>query len=223
MTPQPSETFEQFVKRATTANPPLTVTEALVGWREAKSIRPEQVVKFTRKGVIGAYGIIWGSPAMRDLTGEFFDEQTDFMFDVVPPTVPRPLLMEHGFDDMIRKDMIGTTVSMTPDDFGIWVESKLDERKKYREHIARLIEEGALSYSTGSAPQLVQKTTDGRIEKWGIIEASLTTTPAEPRLPDLTFLRSLPLDPKLKQFVTPEVVTVANLLQETARRLQGTV
>jgi HK97 family phage major capsid protein len=70
------------------------------------------------------------------------------------------------------------------DDVGVWLESILNRRDEYEQHLLELAEAGKLAYSSGAAGHLVTREQVGKsymIKSWPIAEASLTPTPAEHR------------------------------------------
>lgn len=73
---------------------------------------------------------------------------------------------------------------------GLWAEAQLDLRQRYVRAIQALVDKGLLSWSSGSLPHLVAVASDGHIQRWLIIEASLTPTPAEPRHTDVRTIKS---------------------------------
>jgi HK97 family phage major capsid protein len=138
-------------------------------------------------GRIGGYLAVWGSANTRDLHGEYFTPETDFGLDWYPA---RPVLYHHAQDATVKAAALGVIDTLRADDTGLWAEAQLDKRKHYVDAVLTLIERGALSWSSGSLPNLVKTAPDGRIERWVIVEGSLTPTPAEPRLTDVHALKS---------------------------------
>jgi transcriptional regulator with XRE-family HTH domain len=84
----------------------------------------------------------------------------------------------------VKRAKIGSA-EMKVDDVGVWVEGILKTRTKYEKAIAKLAEQGKLSWSSGTAPHLVEtKIVKGanRILTWPLgLDASLTPTPCESR------------------------------------------
>jgi phage head maturation protease len=141
--------------------------------------------------VIGGYGLLFGSPEQRDLQGEYFTAYTNFQFDLFPPEMRRPSLYDHGQNQFIGDEFIGVTTIKDMDNRGIFFRTELSAAQKYLEEIKELIRKGVLRYSSGTAAQLRSaKREDGWIQRWPIIEASLTPRPAEWRLPALEFVRN---------------------------------
>lgn len=129
-------------------------------------------------GRIGGYLLIWGEPRQRDLQGEYFTPQTDVGLDWYEQ---RPVLYHHGLDGALKAAVIGVIDTLMPDETGLWAEAQLDLRKRYVRAVQRLVDQGLLSWSSGSLPHLVEVSAEGRIKRWPIVEGSLTPTPAEPR------------------------------------------
>ncbi len=149
---------------------------------------PRTTVKtLSADGRIGGYLAVWGSADQRDLHGEYFTPATDFGLDWYPA---RPVLYQHAQDAAVKMAALGVIDTLRADDTGLWAEAQLDKRRKYVDAVLTLIERGALSWSSGSLPQLVKTAPDGRITHWVIVEGSLTPTPAEPRLTDVRALKS---------------------------------
>ncbi len=129
-------------------------------------------------GRVGGYLVVWGDEARKDLQGEFFTPDTDLALKWYPT---RPILYHHGLDGTLAIKMIGQIDMMRPDAVGVWVEGQLDMRERYEQAIYRLVQEGKLGWSSGSLPHMVQVERNGKINRWPIVEGSLTPTPAETR------------------------------------------
>jgi len=134
-------------------------------------------VKYLGDGQIGGYGIVFGSPSQRDLHHEYFTSQTN-----IEPHwfTERPVLYHHGLDKTIKTSMVGRIHTIKTDEKGVWLQAQLDARHEYAAEIKRLIDQGALGWSSGSMSHLVE-IEDGEIKTWPLIEVSLTPSPAEPR------------------------------------------
>ncbi len=134
-------------------------------------------VKTLSEDRIGGYLLIFSDAAHRDLQAEYFSKRTDLGLDYYSR---RPVLYHHGLDKDAGGDLIGVIDRLAPDEIGLWCEAQLDKHHRYLEAIKQLIARGALGWSSGSLPNLVQKSADGEILKWVLVEASLTPTPAQP-------------------------------------------
>lgn len=147
-------------------------------------MRPQTRVKTldAGEGRVGGYLVIWGTPAQRDLQGEYFTPDTDLGLAWY---ARRPVLYHHGLDAAVKADVIGTIDTLRADDTGVWAEAQLDRHNRYAQAVRRLIDRGILHWSSGSLPHLVAVAEDGHITRWPIVEGSLTPTPAEPRRTDV--------------------------------------
>ena len=145
--------------------------------------------------VVGGYGVIYGGT---DLQGDTFTPDTDFMLDRVPVKF---VMYDHGMTAV--KGFLGDVPneSIKADDKGLWVEAQLDRSREYVNEVLKLIEEGALGYSSGSVGHLVERA-QKNITRWPIVEFSLTPTPAEPRTVGVERIKSLAeQDESLKVFL----------------------
>lgn len=145
---------------------------------------------------VGAYAVRFSGPAEKDLTGDYFTKATDFG--------PRhgdgaPAMFNHGLPLQANvkalADIAQRTfghIKATSDDVGIFVEATLNTHDAYEKAIAGLCARGALKWSSGCVPNLLRKNADGQITRWHIAEVSYTPKPAEPRLPAIATLKSLP-------------------------------
>ena len=138
-------------------------------------------------GRVGGYLVVWGDDARRDLQGEYFSPETDLGLDWYPR---RPVLYQHGLDGALGPALIGQIEAMQPDSVGLWVEAQLDLRRRWARAVLDLVRQGALGWSSGSLPHLVEIEADGHIRRWPIVEGSLTPTPAEPRYTDAVAVKA---------------------------------
>jgi HK97 family phage major capsid protein len=131
---------------------------------------------------VAGYGALFGG---MDLDGEHFSHETDFMLELVPVKL---VLYDHGLREV--KHPIGRTMTVTPDEKGLWVEAELDRHTAYVDKVLTLVQKGALGWSSGSVPHLALR--EGKsIKRWPVVEFSLTPTPAEPRTVGVEILKSL--------------------------------
>lgn len=170
-----------------------TPTDVLVidGADAIKSLGEEQgIVR------VGAYGLRFSDASQKDLTGDYFTKATDFgprQGDGAPTMFNHGLPLKEGvkaLEDVAR--MTFGTVKATVDDIGIFVETTLDTADQYQKAMYGLVRSGALKWSSGCVPNLLCKNADGQITRWHIAEFSYTPKPAEPRLPAIATLKSLP-------------------------------
>lgn len=139
-------------------------------------------VKFVKDApdLIEGLAIPFGGPiAGKDFDGEHFESDVDLCLPWFGET-GRPLLYGHGLNPATKTEVVGRQVSLDLRDDGYWVQQELDKRSRYRDRIGKLVEQGALSFSSGAMPHLVQTTKDGKITRWPWVETSLTPTPANP-------------------------------------------
>jgi hypothetical protein len=143
-------------------------------------------VKLLDDGSIVAQAVRFGSPDEPDMSEmrDYFDVKTNFWLDRWDR---RPMLYHHGMDEGTRDaPVIGAWVKAWADDEGIWLQGQLDRAHKYHAAIKELARRGLLRVSTDSAPHLVQRERGAGgvhyVKTWPILAASLTVSPAEPRL-----------------------------------------
>lgn len=161
------------------------------------------------------YMVKFTNPARPDLTGEYFDNATDFVESDYPFT--GKALYHHGLDSDLDIHPIGEVVNAEKRADGIFGQCKIDFAMRYKTYLKTLnqpdswkaeqesmadeyeqmlkglIEAGKLSWSTGALPQGVRTDESGHITRWPIIERSLTPAPAEPEFTRVTPLKSLPM------------------------------
>jgi hypothetical protein len=156
-------------------------------------------VKYVGKNTIAHPVFIWGDSKKTDLELEYFTKSSDF-WDEPLKDFERPLTWEHGQDEKFAKientPVIGKTVKYYDDDIARWAESVISTDKQYRKYIDQFIEEKRLGYSSDSAPQYVQREKQGKatwLKAWPWFGGSLTASPCEPRMKELTpeFIKSL--------------------------------
>ncbi|MBN1964197.1 MAG: phage major capsid protein [Anaerolineae bacterium] len=138
-------------------------------------------------GRIGGYLVVWGDDSRRDLQGEYFTPDTDLGLDWYPR---RPVLYHHGLDESLGPALIGQIEALRPDDTGLWVEAQLNLRDRWAQAVLDLVRRGALGWSSGSLPHLVEIEAGGCIRRWPVVEGSLTPTPAEPRYTDAVAVKA---------------------------------
>ena len=137
-------------------------------------------VKFLDRGagIIEGLAIPYGGPmAGRDLDGEAFDKDT-VLGDLYG--VGSPVIYSHGIDDTLGYTRIGSSKEITIRDDGVWLQSQLDTAGWYAELVAKLVDAGALGYSSGAIPNGIAKEKSGLIKAWPWFETSLTPKPANP-------------------------------------------
>ena len=146
---------------------------------------------------VGGYGVIFGG---KDLQGETFNQDTDFMPDLVPTKL---VMYDHGIQKEV-KNFLGKTIKEQKDETGVWVEAQLDRHQAYVKEILSLIEQKIIGWSTGSVSHLIKRE-DGIIKRWPVVEYSLTPTPAEPRTLGVERIKALAeINPDLKALLPQE-------------------
>ncbi len=138
----------------------------------------------------GGYLVVFGDTRQKDLTGEYFNAHTKGLTDLFSQLGKLPALYHHGKNEKLKATLVGMIDTMEDDDIGLWAEGELNKRNKYIEAIRKLLGKSALSWSSGALPATVEKTADGFIKTWVIAEGTMTPTPAEPRLTDISHLVS---------------------------------
>lgn len=148
----------------------------------------------------GGYGVVFGGV---DFYGTTFTPDTDFMLDLVPRKL---VMVEHGMASYVERDgaeyrleglpePAGSVVSVSPDDYGLYMELMVERGNQYQELVSELVATGKAGLSSSTAGALVIIDDDGRhIRRWPIIEESITMTPAEPRTVAVERLRALAAD-----------------------------
>jgi HK97 family phage major capsid protein len=138
-------------------------------------------VKALGDGRVAGYLVRFTDQNAPDLTGDFFDARTDFDAEFPAKST---VYYQHGLDGNLKRRKLGSA-TLTSDDVGVWVEAQLKLRDEYERAVYALAEEGKLGWSSGTAPNLVEREPEGkamRITHWPLgLDASLTPTPAEPR------------------------------------------
>ena len=144
-------------------------------------------------GTYGAMCVRFGSEDEPDMTGEWFDEFTDFAFKSAEIHVPS--LFNHGIPvgtGAAAKrfaDAVFPEATIERVDNGLFGTIKLSPADPLQSAVARMIENGALRFSSGSTTQFARRQL-GRITRWPIVELSVTPRPAEPRLPKIRPLQT---------------------------------
>jgi hypothetical protein len=149
------------------------------------------------KAKVGAYAIRFSGPDQKDLAGEYFTAKT-YLGSHHGDGVD--VLFNHGFAPTKAFDKICERIfaaaKTTIDEVGVFVEHVLELSDEYEAAIAKLVGLGKLKWSSGTASHLAKKSENGEIQRWPIAEFSYTPTPAEPRLPAISPLKSAVIDEK---------------------------
>jgi hypothetical protein len=143
-------------------------------------------------GLFGAMCVRYGSEDEPDTTGEYFDQFTDFAFKSAQMRVCT--LFNHGLpidSSAVAKrfsDAVFPDATIERVEGGLFGTIKLSPADPLQSAVARMIEAGALRFSSGSTVQFARRQ-GGRIVRWPIVELSVTARPAEPRLPKIRNLQ----------------------------------
>mgnify|MGYP001193175072 CR=1 FL=1 len=134
-------------------------------------------IKALGEGRIGGVLVRMTTDNDPDLTNDFFSAKSDIRF---PETID--VYYNHGFDETLKKRVIGKAKLSRLDNADVWAETQLNMRDEYEKRIYEMAESGKLGYSSGALAHLVEREQVGKsfhIKTWVIGEASLTPTPAE--------------------------------------------
>ncbi|HOU13472.1 MAG TPA: phage major capsid protein [Anaerolineae bacterium] len=175
-------------------------------------------------GRVGGYGVVFTGPQAKDLQGDYFAPDTNLWLEHYPVV---PLLYQHGQDQFVGKRVIGTARPRR-DDIGVWYEAQLQQRDEYEALILELVKAGALGYSTGSLPHLVERAPDGKLLSWPVAEITLTPTPAAgPYLTSVSAIRSVYKSAGIENHaITDQSITdggIAMEEQELESKIKGVV
>ena len=134
--------------------------------------------------VVGGYAVLWD---VQDAHNDHFTKSTWLGLKEYPTV---PTLFHHGFDSKVGLSPIGKRVKAVADEVGLWVESWLDKSSKFWEQVKRLVDAGVIYYSPGSASHLVERSDDGELKSFPIIEDTLTVFPAQVNLRPLADVKA---------------------------------
>lgn len=136
--------------------------------------------------------VVFTNPDDLDVTGEYFDENTDF--DVEFPC-KSTTYFHHGKDTHFGKKKLNP-VTLSKDKFAIWAEGILRDIDDYEAFLISLAKDGKLGMSSGVPGHLVEyEEIPGKgvyIKSWPLgKDASYTHTPAEPKTRYIIPMKSL--------------------------------
>lgn len=139
-------------------------------------------VKDLGNGKVGGLLVLFTTSEDPDLEDDFFTKETDYDLE---RSTKSSVYYAHGRDKTIGTRKLGEG-SMEIKDAGVWIEAQLNLRDKYEKAIYKLVKQGKLGWSSGTAPHLVErKEVDGanQVMKWPLgLDATLSPIPAEPRI-----------------------------------------
>lgn len=111
----------------------------------------------------------------RDLYWTRFSQQTRFHLDWFNQ---RPLLYQHGQDEAVRTETVGTVLSLELRDAGVWMKAQLDKASEFYEAIKEMVKRDVLALSSGALDYLVKiDNRTGDVYEWPMCEVSLTPNP----------------------------------------------
>lgn len=148
-------------------------------------------VKALGNGKIEAYAVRWGSADEPDRspTKDYFTPSTDLMLDAWG--WPRPILLEH------QAEQVGQWHGATKDRVGVKLAGRLDSAHPRYAQLDQDIRAGRYYLSSDSAGHLVKRARQWNgtheLERWALLTASLTKSPAEHRLLPVAAVKALAL------------------------------
>ncbi len=145
-------------------------------------------VKSLDNGHLGGYLVRFSTKNDPDLTGDYFDKETDYGFT---PGMTSPIYFNHrvalktrGGKYLTIKDKIGEA-KLNQDDYGVTIDAIIYNRELYQQAINDAAQTKSLNWSSGTAAHLVDRAPVGKaqhVTKWPLgVDASLTPIAAEPR------------------------------------------
>jgi phage head maturation protease len=167
-------------------------------------------VKALGEGRVGGYLVLFSTQNDPDISParDFFTKSTDY--DLERSDVST-IYYDHGRDPQLKQRKLGTG-SMKIDEVGVWFDGQLNMRDRYEKAVYQLAEAGKLGWSSGTASHLVERkaveNNAHEVLKWALgLDATLTTSPAEPRL-SATALKSLPTIKSLADLITENEIEI---------------
>lgn len=149
-------------------------------------------IRMASNGRLEGYLVRFTSPDEVDTYGTWFDANTDYMTDD-HPIVGTPIYYNHGMDRRIGVNKLATVTDSRIDAKGLWIEAELQQQELYLEWVRELEQKAqqrngrGLGFSSGAWEQSVRVGDDGHIDRWAIIEGSLTLIPADIKNVVMTF------------------------------------
>jgi hypothetical protein len=135
-------------------------------------------------GLLEGYLIPFTDETEKDLHGEYFTAESDLGLSEPGWAIEgKPVLWHHGNDPLLETTGLGVFVKSRKDELGIWVQAQIDMANEYARGVYQLIKAGLLKvgWSSGAHRKSlkVDKST-GFIQRWRVVEGSITPTPAKP-------------------------------------------
>lgn len=144
-------------------------------------------------GVVRGYIAIWGDLDHRDSYDTWWDRERPA--EIGMKFVPFPLCYEHGDNETLRKEIIGSVDRIWIDDIGYAFEGHLDPSSPFFDRVVAELRRAELKTSSATGSHLVEFYDDGAFKSWPLVELSFTKYPAESRMPAVQLLRSLTEQP----------------------------
>ena len=137
-------------------------------------------VKAKGEGKVGGHLVLFGDAASKDLSGQWFTAATDYDTEFPGKS---SVYFHHALDPTLKtKRLTPTKAEIGVDDVGVWIEGVLDVRDQYAAAVYKMVEDGQLGWSSGTASHLVEADASGEIKYWPLgLDASLTPTPCDSR------------------------------------------
>jgi HK97 family phage major capsid protein len=169
-------------------------------------------------GMVSAIGIRYSNRNDTDLQGEYFTPETFFGHtkgNMAMATLNHrvPMLTEDTTPEQeavlakyARRHFKFPVTTKEEEEVGIIAQHILDLSDVYERMIFEQAAKSKLRWSSGSAGHMVERTKDGKITQWPILEWAYTPKPAEPKLPAIlplkTYSKQLAEEhPELRGFV----------------------
>lgn len=129
--------------------------------------------------------------------GYTFTDDTEFSFPTQQSllAIPdAPTLYDHGYDPIIGKEPLGQLIpeGTQKKKDGIWIKAQIKRALQYADEVAELIDGKFMGLSSGGATHTAQARKEAGkiiIEKWPIIENSITPIPANPATGNLVVIQ----------------------------------
>lgn len=152
----------------------------------------DMAVKRVSPDVVEGLAIPFGGLfAGKDVDGEQFTKDTDLCLDWFGKS-GRPVLYDHGLHRAMKSSVIGRQTDYELREEGLFARAELYRHARFRKAVDELIERGALGWSSGAMPHLVEpypnaKRAGGVYRRWPWVELSLTPIPAAFDLSAVTY------------------------------------
>lgn len=147
-------------------------------------------VKAIGESRIRAYAVLFGDATAPDLTRQWFDAGTEDLDAIYRAVGKLPVMYNHALDGSLKTRVIGVADRFEADAVGVWYEAELRRADEYDDYVRQLVRDGKLKTSTQTLASAYRVAKSGRIERWPVVEISLTPTPAEPRMVPVEALKS---------------------------------